>query len=167
MGLATGLGFAVVQIGLAPAISADDGIGAWVVYGFGTGMLHGGTAAAFALVAKYRFDRFAGGGLSFLIALAAAFALRVVFLFLPLSELAVAAIALVLFPALIWIAFLRSRVATQEWLGRQFDVAVPVCAEPQIRGGSDTALGSRSWWWLAAFGHLKEQVLHAPERAAV
>ena len=43
-------------------------------------------------------------------------------------------------------------------VGRQFDVAVPVCAEPQVRGGSDTALGSRSWWWLAAFGRLKPGV---------
>lgn len=43
-------------------------------------------------------------------------------------------------------------------VGRQFDVAVPVCAEPQVRGGTDTALTSRSWWWLGAIGRLKPGV---------
>lgn len=43
-------------------------------------------------------------------------------------------------------------------VGRQFDVAVPLCAERQIRGEKRSALQSADWWWLAAFGRLKPGV---------
>lgn len=43
-------------------------------------------------------------------------------------------------------------------VGRQFDVALPVCTERQIRGLSRTALESGDWWWLAGFGRLKPGV---------
>ncbi|HUR22011.1 MAG TPA: ABC transporter permease, partial [Vicinamibacterales bacterium] len=43
-------------------------------------------------------------------------------------------------------------------VGRQFDVAVPICAERQIRGEKRSALQSSDWWWLAAFGRLKPGV---------
>lgn len=43
-------------------------------------------------------------------------------------------------------------------VGRQFDVALPICTEPQIRGSERTALNSGDWWWLASFGRLKPGV---------
>jgi predicted permease len=43
-------------------------------------------------------------------------------------------------------------------VGRQFDVALPICTERQIRGGAKSALNSSDWWWLAAFGRLKPGV---------
>src|ERR1700686_270158 len=39
-------------------------------------------------------------------------------------------------------------------VGRYFDVAVPLCAEPIING-EDSQLKSRSGWWLAVMGRLK------------
>src|SRR3984893_18629374 len=39
-------------------------------------------------------------------------------------------------------------------VGRSFDVAVPICAEPYTRG-ADSALNQKSAWFLAAFGRLK------------
>src|SRR5579864_6120570 len=39
-------------------------------------------------------------------------------------------------------------------VGRYFDVAVPLCAEP-IVNGEDSQLKSRSGWWLAVMGRLK------------
>jgi putative ABC transport system permease protein len=39
-------------------------------------------------------------------------------------------------------------------VGRTFDVAVPLCAEPLVRG-ADSALDKRDVWFLAAFGRLK------------
>src|SRR6266403_4664975 len=39
-------------------------------------------------------------------------------------------------------------------VGRSFDVAVPLCAEPVIEG-DDSQLKSRIGWWLAALGRLK------------
>jgi predicted permease len=43
-------------------------------------------------------------------------------------------------------------------VGRQFDVAVPICSERVIRGEKRSALQSSDWWWLAAFGRLKPGV---------
>src|SRR6185503_16246162 len=43
-------------------------------------------------------------------------------------------------------------------VGRQFDVAVPICSERQIRGEKRSALQTPDWWWLAAFGRLKPGV---------
>ena len=39
-------------------------------------------------------------------------------------------------------------------VGRDFDVAVPVCAEPWIEG-EDSHLSKRNHWWLAIIGRLK------------
>lgn len=43
-------------------------------------------------------------------------------------------------------------------VGRQFDVALPLCAERQITGGEQTALGTADWWWLAGIGRLNPGV---------
>lgn len=43
-------------------------------------------------------------------------------------------------------------------VGRQFDVALPLCAERQVTGGERTALNSLDWWWLAGIGRLKPGV---------
>ena len=39
-------------------------------------------------------------------------------------------------------------------VGRDFDVAVPLCAEPTIRG-EDSVLNRRDGWWLTVMGRLK------------
>ncbi len=43
-------------------------------------------------------------------------------------------------------------------VGRQFDVALPLCAERQVTGEARTALNSPDWWWLAGIGRLKPGV---------
>jgi putative ABC transport system permease protein len=50
-------------------------------------------------------------------------------------------------------------------VGREFDVALPICTERQIRGGEKTALNSDSWWWLASFGRLKPGVTEDQAKA--
>ena len=39
-------------------------------------------------------------------------------------------------------------------VGSHFDVAIPICAEPMVRGGP-SFLDQRHDWWLAAIGRLK------------
>jgi putative ABC transport system permease protein len=50
-------------------------------------------------------------------------------------------------------------------VGRQFDVALPICTERQIRGGAKSALNSSDWWWLGAFGRLKPGVSEEQAKA--
>jgi predicted permease len=47
-------------------------------------------------------------------------------------------------------------------VGRQFDVALPACAQALLNP-SDNALTNRSWWWLSVMGRLREGV--SAERA--
>jgi len=39
--------------------------------------------------------------------------------------------------------------------GNNYDVAIPLGAEPLIRGASESALDKRTWWWLRIIGRLK------------
>jgi predicted permease len=39
--------------------------------------------------------------------------------------------------------------------GNAFDVAIPLGAEPLIRGAKESALDQRSWWWLRVIARLK------------
>ncbi len=49
-------------------------------------------------------------------------------------------------------------------VGKRFDVAVPVCAEPLI-SGEESHLSKRHHWWLAAIGRLKPGVSLAQANA--
>src|SRR5262245_6679749 len=40
--------------------------------------------------------------------------------------------------------------------GNGFDVAVPLGAEPLIRGAKESAMDQRSWWWLRIIARLKD-----------
>jgi putative ABC transport system permease protein len=40
-------------------------------------------------------------------------------------------------------------------MGRYFDIAAPLCAEPVVDGAEDAMLPRRDGWWLAAMGRLK------------
>lgn len=43
-------------------------------------------------------------------------------------------------------------------VGRQFDVALPLCAERQVTGGPETALTTANWWWLGGLARLRPGV---------
>jgi putative ABC transport system permease protein len=49
-------------------------------------------------------------------------------------------------------------------MGHSFDVAIPLCSEPIVRG-EDSMLDQRSGWWLAALGRLKPGVSLAQANA--
>jgi predicted permease len=46
-------------------------------------------------------------------------------------------------------------------MGRSFDIAVPVCAEPIIRGAADSGIGKSDVWWMAVVGRLRPDVSRA------
>ena len=49
-GFAVGTGFAIVENLLLSAARAEAGLGTWIVRGFGTAIMHGGTTAIFAVL---------------------------------------------------------------------------------------------------------------------
>jgi RsiW-degrading membrane proteinase PrsW (M82 family) len=122
-GFAVGTGFAIVENVYYQYLVPQAGVGAWVVRGFGTAIMHGGCTAIFAMVALSLIERVKGPSL---LAFVPGFALAAVLhsaynhTFGPpmLSTLAV----IIVLPPLLFVVFQRSERATAEWLGSGFDV---------------------------------------------
>ena len=122
LGFAAGAGFAMVE-NLHYLLSFPDaGPGTWILRGFGTAIMHGGTAAIFAVLGMAFAERSGRAEpRGFLAGLALAVALHSAFNhFLEVPLVSAAGIALVL-PPLFIAVFERSERALGEWLGRGFD----------------------------------------------
>jgi RsiW-degrading membrane proteinase PrsW (M82 family) len=80
MGFAIGTGFAMVENLYYLYALPDANLGTWIVRGFGTAIMHGGTTALFGVVAQYLIERQGRlNGLFFLPGFAAAVALHFIF----------------------------------------------------------------------------------------
>ncbi|MEX1140154.1 MAG: PrsW family glutamic-type intramembrane protease [Bacteroidota bacterium] len=124
-GFAVGAGFAFIENVYYLTTSAEASLFLWVLRGFGTAVMHGGTTAIVALVAKSEADaRGSESATIFWKGLLAAFVIHSYYnhfffhsLFSPLSILAGLPIALML-------VFQQSEKVTREWLGVGFDTDV-------------------------------------------
>ena len=121
-GFAAGAGFAVIEnIYYIQYLDASSPL-VWIVRGFGTAVMHGGTTAIFAMLAKNRTDiQGSDSFLHFLPGLAIAYVIHSVFNQFLLSPLLNTAIILLSLPALMIFVFHRSESATRDWLGVGFD----------------------------------------------
>ena len=122
LGFAVGAGFSVVENGWYLMSLPEAPIVVWIVRGFGTAIMHGGTAALFAILAKMHTDRDESrGGLAYLPPFVAAAALHSLFNHFFVSTVVSTAIVLVVFPACLFWAFHRGESAMRRWLGAGFD----------------------------------------------
>jgi RsiW-degrading membrane proteinase PrsW (M82 family) len=121
-GFAVGTGFALVENLHYLKALPDSLLVVWIVRGFGTAIMHGGTAAIFGIISKTLTERrdsisaqlFAPG-------LVAAILVHSFFNHFFLSPALSAAAVLLLLPPLIFVVFRRSEAALEQWLGRGFD----------------------------------------------
>jgi len=121
-GFAVGTGFALVENLYYQHLVPDAGLGTWIVRGFGTAIMHGGTTAIFALISLTMTERMRGARiLAFVPGYVCAVALHSAFNHLNgsprLSTLAV----IVVLPPLLMFVFDRSERAVADWLGHGFD----------------------------------------------
>ncbi len=121
-GFAVGTGFAMVENLYYQIVVPEAGIGTWVVRGFGTAIMHGGTTAIFAMMGLAMVEREHRTVLAaFLPGFALAVALHAAFNHMfgspKLSTLAV----LIALPPLLFAVFRKSERAVADWLGRGFD----------------------------------------------
>ena len=122
-GFAVGSGFALVEnlayLHMAPEASRAT----WIVRGFGTAVMHGGTTAILAVMAVTLIDRVppSGRALAFVPGLALATALHWGFNFLTDWPQWAMLATLVVVPAVLMGVFHRSEAAMTEWLGSSFD----------------------------------------------
>lgn len=121
-GFAVGTGFAVVENVWYQVLLPDAGLGLWIVRGFGTALMHGGTTAIFAVMGLALLEQ---GGRSRPAALLPGYALAVALhaaynAMLGSPRITMLVVLLVL-PASLYLVFRRSERTTADWLGRGFD----------------------------------------------
>ncbi|HEY3055881.1 MAG TPA: PrsW family glutamic-type intramembrane protease [Thermoanaerobaculia bacterium] len=122
-GFAAGTGFAVVENLYYMTVLPDRSLGFWVVRGFGTAVMHGGTTALAAMITKVLFQRREAEPLILAIpGFVIAFAIHSVFNQFILSPLASALAVTTMLPPLLVLVFAQSERYLQSWLGSGFDL---------------------------------------------
>ena len=122
VGFAVGTGFALVEnihfLGLLP----DASMTTWVVRGFGTAIMHGGTTAVFAILSLALLERWSSNSLRALLpGLVLAVLLHTAFNHLSRAPQLATLTVMVAVPLLMYVAFQRGEAATRDWLGTGFD----------------------------------------------
>ena len=182
-GFALGAGFSVVENLWYLYMISEANVSGWLVRGFGTAIMHGGTTALFAIAshemterqaeaaaAQYRFNL-----LLFLPGLALAIILHGLFNALAGAPLIAMAATLLLAPATIFFALARNERATRRWLASDRAAHARMLAEIRAghfgdseRGRAIKAaakhLGSEAAGDVLAYAELKtELILRAEE----
>lgn len=122
-GFAAGAGFAVVENLYYLSATSGRGIPFWIVRGFGTAVMHGGTAAIAAMITKVLWQR--RESRSLLLALPGflvAFAIHSLFNHFLLTPLVSAVAVMIVLPPLMVVVFALSERQLQAWLGSGFDL---------------------------------------------
>jgi RsiW-degrading membrane proteinase PrsW (M82 family) len=121
-GFAVGTGFALVENLYYLHANPGAGMGSWIVRGFGTAIMHGGTTALFAVMTLARLEESQSASLAaYLPGFALAVALHSVFNHFFLSPIISTLGILVVLPPLMHAVFGRSEKAVGQWLGQGFD----------------------------------------------
>ncbi len=138
-GFAIGAGFAFVENIYYLSVVESSSIFLWIIRGFGTAVMHGGTITIFAILAKNFFDRVSDSRdkdqlhgffynfiyrskfFVFLPGLLAAIIIHSLFNHLLLPAFLITVLQLILLPLLILITFYRSERALKEWMESGLD----------------------------------------------
>jgi protease PrsW len=124
LGFAVGTGFALVENVQYLSVMSGS-LALWVVRGFGTAMLHGGTTAIFAMMATTAADRQTSrAGVAFMNGWLAAVVIHAGFNYQLLPAVAQTLLILIALPLLMLWVFSRSDRAMAEWIGAGLDLDV-------------------------------------------
>lgn len=123
-GFAVGAGFATVENAWYMFMLTDANVTAWLVRGFGTAVMHGGATALFAVISHEMTERQAEAKASeyrlnpllFAPGLIAAIVIHAAFNHFPHQPVLAMAGTLLLIPATLFLALVRSERATTHWL---------------------------------------------------
>jgi RsiW-degrading membrane proteinase PrsW (M82 family) len=141
-GFAVGTGFAFVENVLLLQSYPSATIWAWIVRGFGTALMHGGTTAIVAMMTRTLQKR----ATSFhpkavLPGLAAAMLLHSLFNQFLVSPLLATALIVLVLPSIMVVLFQKSERETRTWLGTGFDMDQELLRVIRAGAVSDTPVG--------------------------
>jgi protease PrsW len=146
-GFAVGTGFALVENLYYLASRPDTALPVQVIRGFGTAIMHGGTAAVLAMISNTLYERRPSGGLYLLLpGFLAAVALHTGFNYLLVRPALATLATLLVLPFVIYLVFDHSEQILRSWI--EVDLESDVNLLESISSG--TFLGSNSGRYLQA-----------------
>ncbi len=141
-GFAVGTGFALVENMYYLHTLDTVNLLLWVVRGFGTAIMHGGTAAIMAIISKQLSDRHQSrASVIYAPGLLTAAVIHSMFNHFVLPPLFSTLALLVVFPVLIFLVYERSEHATRKWLGIGLDTETDLLKLITSGGISSTGVG--------------------------
>ncbi len=122
-GFAVGAGFAFMEnIYYLQTVGGDSTVLVWLIRGFGTAMMHGGTTAILAIITKNLAERTTVHKIWHPVpGVLTAMAIHSFFNHFPFPPQFMTAILLIGLPVLMVLVFRQSEKSTREWLGVGFD----------------------------------------------
>ena len=122
LGFAVGTGFALLENFFYLQSGAGSNMGVWIVRGFGTAIMHGGTTAVFGIMAQTLTERSMRiNPIFYLPGLVAASILHSVFNHFPGSPILSTVGTLIALPPLLALVFSKSAEKMHKWLELDFD----------------------------------------------
>ena len=122
LGFAVGAGFGVVENFYYLYMAADAQIAVWVVRGFGTAIMHGGTMALFGVMAQTLTERrMKINPLLLLPGFMVAITVHSVFNHFPGTPILTTLVTLLALPAIFLVVFQKSASSMHDWLEVDFD----------------------------------------------
>lgn len=141
-GFAVGTGFAFVENVLLLQSYPSATIWAWIVRGFGTALMHGGTTAIVAMMTRTLQKRATGfRPQAVLPGLAAAMLLHSLYNQFLVSPLLATALIVLVLPSIMVVLFQKSERETRTWLGTGFDMDQELLRVTRAGAVSDTPVG--------------------------
>jgi len=142
LGFAVGAGFALVENVEYLRAMHQSSVILWIVRGFGTAVLHGGTTSILAVLAKAIEGRKPGASLAaFLPGLAVAIGIHALFNQFILPPMVATLVLFVTLPVLLVTVFTHSEKGTRAWLGAGFDSDVEMLQGTLEKDVAETHVG--------------------------
>jgi protease PrsW len=141
-GFAVGTGFALVENIYYLQLNPNPTIWTWIVRGFGTALMHGGTTAIFAMISRTIQNRAPVFRLSLMLpGLAVAVVLHSLYNQFLVAPLLATALIVLVFPYIFMFLFQKSERETSSWLGTGFDTDQELLRVMRAGQVSDTPVG--------------------------
>jgi len=123
LAFAVGTGFALIENLYYVSVIDNASTWTWIIRGFGTAIMHGGSTTLLAIISKSIYDHYKIPYLLWAVpGFLVATGMHSLYNHFFLSPILTVLLLLIVLPSLIGLVFSYSEHATRRWLGRQFDV---------------------------------------------
>jgi RsiW-degrading membrane proteinase PrsW (M82 family) len=141
-GFAIGAGFAFTENIYYVHAMPEAGIFLWIIRGFGTAIMHGGTTAMLGIISKTFLDRYPSKPVqAFVPGICLVVAVHSVFNHFFLPPVVTTLLLLLILPAMLGYVFKRSELRTREWLGVNLDADMELLNLINTGNLSDSKIG--------------------------